>query len=105
MAPLRLTRGRCVRWNAQLDLADGNADSASRAAIGTAFARWKLEFEPGLPFSVHELAFLAQINEVAARNALAKDGIKARGDIENRIARQWLAQRQKFVPTRQSVLP
>ncbi|WP_170003330.1 hypothetical protein [Pseudopontixanthobacter vadosimaris] len=83
----------------------GNPESHLRITIGTAFARWKFEFEPGGHLSVRELAYLAQMNEVAARNALAKDGIKARGGIENRMARQWLAQRQKFVPTRKNLLP
>lgn len=83
----------------------GNPDSALRVTIGTAFARWKLEFEPIEFLSVRELAYLAQMNEVAARNALAKDGIKARGGIDNAAAKAWLVQRQKFVPTRENLLP
>ena len=83
----------------------GNADSALRVTIGTAFARWKFEFEPGSLLSVRELAYLAQMTEVAARNALAKAGIRGRGGIDNDIAREWLAQRQKFVPTRTDLLP
>ncbi|KZY58444.1 hypothetical protein A3736_00100 [Erythrobacter sp. HI0063] len=82
-----------------------DADSALRVTIGTAFARWKFEFEPGSLLSVRELAYLAQMTEVAARNALAKAGIKGRGGIENDTAREWLAQRQKFVPTRTNLLP
>ena len=80
-------------------------ESALRVTIGTAFARWKLEFETWLPLSVRELAYLAQMNEVAARNALAKAGIKGRGGIENDVCRRWLAERQKFVPTRADLLP
>lgn len=80
-----------------------NADSPLRVTIGTAFARWKLEFETQLPLSVRELAYLAQMNEVAARNALAKAGIKGRGGVVNSVARQWLDGRQKFVPTRPSL--
>lgn len=83
----------------------GNAESALRVTLGTAFARWKLEFETWLPLSVRELAYLAQMGEVAARNALAKAGIKGRGGVENEVARQWLAERQKFVETRQDLLP
>ena len=83
----------------------GDADSALRVTIGTAFARWKLEFEKWLPLSVRELAYLAQMTEVAARNALAKAGLKGRGGIDNDTAREWLAQRQKFVPTRTDLLP
>ncbi|KZX93927.1 hypothetical protein A3718_08390 [Erythrobacter sp. HI0019] len=70
-----------------------------------ALARWKFEFETSLRLSVRELAYLAQMNEVAARNALAKAGIKGRGGIENDVARSWLAERQKFVPTRTEFLP
>lgn len=81
----------------------GNPDSALRATVGTALARWKLEFEPRLPLTVRELAYLAQMNEVAARNALAKTGIKAKGGIDNATARQWLGNRQKFVPTREDL--
>lgn len=83
----------------------GDPDSDLRVTIDTALARWKLEFEPRLPLSVRELAYLAQMTEVAARNALAKAGLKGRGGIDNDTARQWLAQRQKFVPTRASLLP
>lgn len=83
----------------------GNPESPLRVTIGTAFARWKFEFETWLPLSVRELAYLAQMNEVAARNALAKSGIKGRGGIENDVARSWLAERQKFVPTRTELLP
>lgn len=83
----------------------GDPDSALRVTIGTAFARWKFEFETWLPLSVRELAYLAQMTEVAARNALAKAGLKGRGGIENDTAREWLAQRQKFVPTRTELLP
>ncbi len=79
-------------------------DSALLVTIGTAFARWKLEFEPRLRLSVRELAHLAQMTEVAARNALAKAGLKGRGGIDNHTAREWLAERQKFVPTRASLL-
>ena len=82
-----------------------DADSALRVTIGTAFARWKFEFQPESLLSVRELAYLAQMTEVAARNALAKAGIKGRGGIENDTAREWLAQRQKFVPTRTNLLP
>lgn len=82
-----------------------NPDSPLRVTIGTAFARWKFEFETWLPLSVRELAYLAQMNEVAARNALAKAGIKGRGGIDNYVARSWLAERQKFVPTRADLLP
>lgn len=82
-----------------------DADSALRVTIGTAFARWKFEFEPGSLLSVRELAYLAQMTEVAARNALAKAGIKGRGGIDNGIAREWLAKRQRFVPTRTNLLP
>lgn len=78
----------------------GDPDSALRVTIGTAFARWKFEFETWLPLSVRELAYLAQMTEVAARNALAKAGLKGRGGIDNDTAQEWLAQRQKFVPTR-----
>lgn len=83
----------------------GNADSPLRVSIGTAFARWKFEFETWLPLSVRELAYLAQMTEVAARNALAKAGIKGRGGVDNDTAREWLAQRQKFVATRTDLLP
>lgn len=82
----------------------GDPDSDLRVTIDTALARWKLEFEPRVPLSVRELAYLAQMTEVAARNALAKAGLKGRGGIDNDTARQWLAQRQKFVPTRASLL-
>lgn len=82
-----------------------DAESALRVTIGTAFARWKFEFEKWLPLSVRELAYLAQMTEVAARNALAKSSIKGRGGIENDTARAWLAERQKFVPTRPDLLP
>lgn len=82
-----------------------NANSPLRVTIGTAFARWKLEFETRLPLSVRELAYLAQMNEVAARNALAKVGVKARGGVVNSVARQWLDGRQKFVPTRSNLAP
>lgn len=83
----------------------GNPDSPLRATLGAAFARWKLEFEQWLPLSVRELANLAQMGEVAARNALAKAGIKGRGGVENNVARQWLSERQKFVQTRDDLLP
>ena len=82
-----------------------DADSPLRVTLGTAFARWKFEFQPESLLSVRELAYLAQMTEVAARNALAKAGIKGRGGIANDAARQWLAQRQKFVPTRTDLLP
>ena len=82
----------------------GDPESPLRITIGTAFARGKFEFETWLPLSVRELAYLAQMNEVAARNALAKSGIKGRGGIENDVARSWLAERQKFVPTRTELL-
>lgn len=82
-----------------------NADSPLRVTIGTAFARRKFEFERSKLLSVRDLAYLAQMTEVAARNALAKAGIKGRGGIDNDIAREWLAQRQKFVPTRTDFLP
>ena len=81
-----------------------DAESALRVTIGTAFARWKFEFEKWLPLSVRELAYLAQMTEVAARNALAKSGIKGRGGIDNDTARGWLIERQKFVPTRSDLL-
>lgn len=71
-----------------------------RVTLGTAFARWKLEVEPWLQLSVRELAWLAQMTEVAARNSLAKSGIKARGGVDNVIARRWLTERNKFVKTR-----
>jgi len=80
-------------------------ESPLRVTIGTAFARWKFEFETWLPLSVRELAYLAQMNEIAARNAFAKAGIKGRGGIGNDTARKWLAQRQKYVPTRADLLP
>lgn len=83
----------------------GDPESPLRITIGTAFARWKFEFETWLPLSVRELAYLAQMNEVAARNALAKAGIKGRGGIDNDVARRWLNERQKFVPTRSGLLP
>ena len=79
--------------------------SRLRVTIGTAVARWKLEFEPWLPLSARELAYLVQMTEVAARNALAIVGLEGRGGIDNDTARQWLAQRQKFVPTRANLLP
>lgn len=82
-----------------------NTDSPLRVTIGTAFARRKFEFERGTLLSVRDLAYLAQMTEVAARNALAKAGIKGRGGIDNGIAREWLAKRQKFVPTRTNLLP
>ena len=81
-----------------------DADSALRVTIGTAFARWKFEFQPESLLAVRELAYLAQMTEVAARNALAKAGIRGRGGIDNDAARQWLAQRQKFVPTRTNLM-
>lgn len=80
-------------------------DSALRVTIGTAFARWKFEFETWLPLSVRELAYLAQMTEVGTRNALAEAGIKGRGGIENDVAREWLAKRRKFVPTQPGLLP
>ena len=83
----------------------GNPDSALRVTLGTAFARWKLEFERWLPISVRELSYLAQMGEVAARNALTKAGIKGRGGINNDVARRWLSERQKFVETRPDLLP
>ncbi len=83
----------------------GDPESPLRVTIDTAFARWKFEMETWLALSVRELAYLAQMNEVAARNALAKAGIKGRGGIENDVARSWLAERQKFVPTRTELLP
>ncbi|ASP30485.1 hypothetical protein CHH26_09815 [Qipengyuania flava] len=83
----------------------GDPESPLRVTIGTAFARWKFEFETRSPLSVRELAYLAQMNEVAARNALAKGGIKGRGGVVNSVARQWLGRRQKFVPTRPNLAP
>lgn len=83
----------------------GNLDSALRVTVGTAFARWKFEFERWLPLSVRELAYLAQMGEVAARNALAKAGIKGLGGVKNDVARQWLRERQNFVETREDMLP
>ena len=82
------------------------ADSVSplRMTIDTALARWKLEFEPDKKLAVRELALLAQMTEVAARNALAKAGLKARGGIDNHSASRWLSERQKFIPTRAEVL-
>jgi len=82
----------------------GNPDSALRVTLGTALARWKLESEPQLPLTVQELAHLAQMNEAAARNSLVETGIKAKGGIDNGTARRWLAERQKFVPTREELL-
>ena len=82
-----------------------DADSALLVTISTAFARWKFEFQPESLLSVRELAYLAQMTEVAARNALAKAGIKGRGGIDNDVAREWLPERQKFVPTRTDLLP
>lgn len=75
-------------------------DSAIRATIETAFARWKLEHEPWLSLSVRQLAYLAQMDEVSARNALGKAGIKGRGGVSNDVARTWLWERQRFIPTR-----
>lgn len=83
----------------------GNPESTLRVTLGTAFARWKFEFEPWLPLAVRELAYLAQMGEVAARNALAKDGIKGRGGVENDVSRRWLRERQNFVETRKDLLP
>lgn len=82
----------------------GRSDSALRTTLGAAFARWKFEIEKWLPLSVRELAYLAQMDEVAARNALAKAGIKGRGGVENEIARQWLRERKNFIETRQEML-
>ena len=82
----------------------GRSDSALRTTLGAAFARWKFEVEKWLPLSVRELAYLAQMDEVAARNALAKAGIKGRGGVENEIARQWLRERKNFIETRQEIL-
>ena len=82
----------------------GNLESALGVTVATAIARWKFEFETSLPLSVRELAYLAQMKEVAARNALAKAGVKGRGGVDNAIARQWLSERQKFVPTRPDLL-
>lgn len=81
-----------------------DADNALLVTISTAFARWKFEFQPESLLSVRELAYLAQMTEVAARNSLAKAGIKGRGGIDNDVARQWLPERQKFVPTRTDLL-
>jgi len=83
----------------------GNSESAIRVTLGAAFARWKLEFEHWLPLSVRELAYLAQMGEVAARNALVKGGIKGRGGVENDVARQWLRERQNFLATQEDLLP
>lgn len=83
----------------------GRAESALRVTIGAAFARWKFEFERWLPLSVRELAHLAQMGEVATRNALGSAGIKGRHGIENEVARKWLLRRKNFVPTRTECLP
>jgi hypothetical protein len=48
---------------------------------------------------------MPQMGEVAARNALAKSGIKGRGMVQNDIARQWLSERNRYVETRKDLLP
>lgn len=77
-----------------------NPKSALRITTDTAFARWKFDIETWLPLTVRQLALLAQMDEVAARNALSKDGISARGGISNDDARRWLQERKGYVPTK-----
>lgn len=82
-----------------------NPDSALRRTAETAFARWKLEHESWLNLSVRELALLARMDESAARNALGRERITARGGIANDVAKGWLADRRGFVPTDPAYLP
>ena len=74
--------------------------SALRVTTDTAFARWKLDVETWLPITARQLALLAQMDEVAARNALSKEGISARGGIVNDDARRWLEKRRGYISTK-----
>lgn len=76
-----------------------NPQSVIRQVGDMAHARWLLTNEPKETLSTRHLALLAQMEESAVRNALAKMGRSARGGIENAIARDWLKGRRGFVPT------
>lgn len=78
-------------------MADGG--SVIRQVGDMAHARWLLDNEPAGTLSTRHLALLAQMEESAVRNALAKMGRSARGGIDNAVARDWLNGRRGFVPT------
>jgi hypothetical protein len=73
--------------------------SVIRRVGDMAHARWLLDNEPVETLSTRHLALLAQMEESAVRNALAKVGRSARGGIDNAFAREWLKGRRGFVPT------
>jgi hypothetical protein len=73
--------------------------SVIRQVGDMAHARWLLDNEPVENLSTRHLALLAQMEESAVRNALAKMGRSARGGIDNAAAREWLNGRRGFVPT------
>lgn len=73
--------------------------SALRRTGDTAFARWKLDNEPGLTLSTRDLALLGCMDDNAVRNSLGQDKISARGGVPNEVAREWLKERRGFVPT------
>lgn len=73
--------------------------SVIRQVGDMAHARWLLDNEPMESLSTRHLALLAQMEESAVRNALAKMGQSARGGIDNATARGWLKGRRSFVPT------
>lgn len=76
-----------------------DARSVIRQVGDMAHARWLLDNEPMETLSTRHLALLAQMEESAVRNALAKMGRSARGGIDNAAACQWLKGRRGFVPT------
>ena len=77
------------------------ADESSviRCTGDMAHARWMFDNEPWCQLSVRHLALLAQMDEAAARNSLAKAGISAKGGIDNAVAQLWLKGRRGFVAT------
>jgi hypothetical protein len=71
-----------------------------------AFARWKLEAEPGFDFTPRDLALLANMSEGAVRNAMSgKTGDRLQPipgskpiRVEHAEAVRWLSGRRGFVP-------
>lgn len=76
-----------------------SAETVIRRVAYTAHARRVLD-EPGfVQMGTRDLAFLANMDQPAVRNSLAKAGISAKGGIDIATAREWLKGRRGFVPT------
>ncbi len=87
-------------------------DGFCQTVADAAFARWKLEYEPGSGnFTARELALLAEMTEGAVRNAMSDKQEKSENKlhaipgtknpvlVEHAEAARWLRGRRGFVPT------